>query len=173
MDIMELGAIGELVGGAAVLATLIYLAVQVTQSKRLALGASQRDVNNAFAVALDRMAEHRTLIINGIIDFEAMPKDDQYRFSFLMAPLVNHLDQALAMQHQGLETPESITFYADVVLAFLRCPGAAQWWEAARPFMGTPAGKYLDERLRRRESLPIRISEIPWFQPDDPRGEGA
>ncbi len=29
MDIMELGAIGELVGGVAVVVTLIYLAVQV------------------------------------------------------------------------------------------------------------------------------------------------
>ena len=29
MDIMELGAIGELVGGVAVLVTLVYLAVQV------------------------------------------------------------------------------------------------------------------------------------------------
>ena len=32
MDIMELGAIGELVGGVAVLATLIYLAIQVRQN---------------------------------------------------------------------------------------------------------------------------------------------
>jgi hypothetical protein len=31
MDIMELGAIGELVGGAAVLVTLVYLALQVRQ----------------------------------------------------------------------------------------------------------------------------------------------
>ena len=34
MDIMELGAIGELVGGVAVLATLVYLAVQVREGRR-------------------------------------------------------------------------------------------------------------------------------------------
>ena len=33
MDIMELGAMGELVGGGAVLATLAYLSVQVRQSR--------------------------------------------------------------------------------------------------------------------------------------------
>ena len=32
MDIMELGAIGELVGGVAVIATLIYLALQVREN---------------------------------------------------------------------------------------------------------------------------------------------
>ena len=31
MDIMELGAIGELVGGVAVIGSLIYLAIQVKQ----------------------------------------------------------------------------------------------------------------------------------------------
>ena len=34
MDIMELGAIGEMIGGSAVLVTLIYLAVQVSGSKQ-------------------------------------------------------------------------------------------------------------------------------------------
>ncbi len=34
MNIMELGAIGELVGGVAVLVTLVYLAVQVRQGRR-------------------------------------------------------------------------------------------------------------------------------------------
>ena len=33
MDILELGAIGELVGGAAVLVTLIYLAVQLRRTR--------------------------------------------------------------------------------------------------------------------------------------------
>ncbi len=34
MDIMELGAIGELVGGVAVIATLVYLAVQLSGSRQ-------------------------------------------------------------------------------------------------------------------------------------------
>ncbi len=34
MDIMELGAIGELVGGVAVIASLMYLGVQVRQNTR-------------------------------------------------------------------------------------------------------------------------------------------
>ena len=36
MDIMELGAVGELVGGVAVIATLVYLAIQLKQTNRIA-----------------------------------------------------------------------------------------------------------------------------------------
>ena len=35
MDIMELGAIGELVGGVAVIASLVYVGLQVRQSNAL------------------------------------------------------------------------------------------------------------------------------------------
>ena len=51
MDIMELGAIGELVGGVAVLATLIYLATQLRQLKQQNLLVSYQhtyDSVNAF-----------------------------------------------------------------------------------------------------------------------------
>ena len=45
MDIMELGAIGELVGGVAVLLTLIYLALQVGQNvKQLKVSSLQTAV---------------------------------------------------------------------------------------------------------------------------------
>ena len=43
MDIMELGAIGELVGGAAVLVTLIYLALQVRNSAQEQRVSSMRE----------------------------------------------------------------------------------------------------------------------------------
>ena len=44
MDIMELGAIGELVGGVAVIATLVYLAMQIRSSQKTALRATQNEL---------------------------------------------------------------------------------------------------------------------------------
>ena len=43
MDIMELGAIGELVGGIAVIATLVYLALQVRQGTQVARAQVQQE----------------------------------------------------------------------------------------------------------------------------------
>ncbi len=65
MDIMELGAIGEPVGGVAVLATLIYLAVQVRQNNEQAFRqnaialndsaqAGRRELTSMFVASVDR-----------------------------------------------------------------------------------------------------------------------
>ena len=48
MDLMELGAIGELVGGVAVLITLIYLALQVRHGNEIA----QDNASTVFAQAV-------------------------------------------------------------------------------------------------------------------------
>ena len=50
MDIMELGAIGELVGALAVVASLLYVGTQVRQSNRQARDAAARDVTTARVV---------------------------------------------------------------------------------------------------------------------------
>jgi hypothetical protein len=44
MDMMELRAIGELVGGVAVIASLIYVGLQVRQSNNLAQGAAELEM---------------------------------------------------------------------------------------------------------------------------------
>ncbi len=44
MDIMELGAIGELVGGVAVIGSLIYVGLQVRQGNRLARERAHEEI---------------------------------------------------------------------------------------------------------------------------------
>ena len=68
MDIMELGAIGELVGGVAVIATLIYLALQVRQnsdairwSNDCAQASSVQDSNCLYVRVLSQLSQDAEL----------------------------------------------------------------------------------------------------------------
>jgi hypothetical protein len=46
-----IGAIGEIIGAVAVIATLIYLARQIQQSNRIALAESEISLRNSFGIA--------------------------------------------------------------------------------------------------------------------------
>ena len=48
MDIMALGAIGELVGGVAVIATLVYLAVQVRHATESNIASTQAGIQSEY-----------------------------------------------------------------------------------------------------------------------------
>ena len=169
MEIVELGAIGELVGAVAVLATLLYLAAQVRQGTELARGASTREVNNAFREAVDGLADHRAEFLKGLHRFGSLSKDEQWSFAFLVSPLVACLEQTIAMRDQGLENSDTVETYGGVVVAMLREPGGREWWELAKHvYVGLAVFDYVDRRLRGEVEAPQPISAtVPWFEADE------
>ena len=172
MDIMELGAIGELVGGVAVIATLIYLAVQVRQNTDLAQGAAQRDLMNSFQANLDRIARDPVAWHKGLQEFDTSPNPDRLRFHLAFAPFINHLEQALRMLSRGLEAQDNVDIYGDICLSYLQEPGGKAVWEHTKPLFFPISRQYIERRLADPSSLPPRVSEsVPWFGSD--RGREA
>jgi hypothetical protein len=171
MDIMELGAIGELVGGVAVIATLIYLAVQIRQSTALAQGTAQRDLMNSFQLNLDRIARDPGVWHKGLQEFDTASNEECLRFHLAFAPSVNHLEQALRMLSRGLETQDNIDIYGDICLSWLQEPGGRAVWEHTKPLFFPMSRQYIERRLSDRGSLPPPVSEsVPWFaSADGPR----
>lgn len=168
MDITQLANLGEFVGGLAVVVTLIYLAVQVRESRRLAQSEAMRDISRDGWASLDGMATERDLVVACLQDFEARSQSEQYRFSFLLSPLFNNLDQALHMLQLGLETRDEVDRLGNICVALARETGGMQWWEIVKPFLSRQVDSYLQERLSQPATLPPKLSEaVRWFAPDE------
>ncbi|MFT4562833.1 MAG: hypothetical protein ACI9BW_002580 [Gammaproteobacteria bacterium] len=162
-----LGAIGELVGAAAVVLTLGYLAFQIRQSSALARAAAQREINNSFQSALAHMRDHLKLYQRGSVDFDSLSHEEQIRFEFTLAPILNHLDQVIRMYQQGLETKDNLDAYGTYCLAMLQAPGTRSWWERIKPYFVKETRDYLEKRLADPGSLPTAfIDALPWHSPD-------
>ena len=168
MDLMQLGAIGELVGGVAVVATLIYLALQIRQSREVALAVARRDTTALFQPNWDRVARRPELFQSGLEDFGALSRADQLHFTTMFAPFVNHLDQTLQMHSLGMETRENVETYGDIFLAFIQEPGGREWWETCRPFVVPAARHYIETRIAEGRMPPRMASVIPWLGAPEP-----
>ncbi len=168
MNIMELGAIGELVGGVAVIVTLVYLSVQVRQGTVLARASAQRETNAAFQSALAHLREEREVVRRGCVEFDSMSHQDQHCFELTVAPVLNHLDQVIRMHQQGLETQDNVEAYGTFCLAILQAPGARSWWERIKPYFVKETREYLERRFADPSSLPVSFVEaLPWHRLDD------
>ncbi len=92
MDIMELGAIGEMVGGVAVLATLIYLAVQVRQGNKTERAQAHRswtrEMNHAFFSPLQE-PEFANMVRRAGEDFASLSGDEQLAVSAFWAAIIS------------------------------------------------------------------------------------
>ena len=57
MDLAQLANLGEFIGGIAVLATLVYLALQVKQSRDVGVAVARQQTTAMFQSTWDRVAQ--------------------------------------------------------------------------------------------------------------------
>ena len=163
-----LGAIGELIGGVVVVFSLIYVGVQIKQSRALARATAQRDLYQSYQQYLYKISERPDLIRQGLHDFSSLSNSDAISFNMLMAPFINHLDQTIRMYKNGFETKDNVDLYGDICMSLLVTPGGRDWWEIQRHSFVIEGRNYIEERFGDPDSLPAPLHEtVPYWGPGD------
>ena len=108
MDIMELGAIGELLGGVAVIASLVFVGVQVRHSNRLAQGAAELEMGRMNMDYLRTGAEGDFAKIFSRCYFtpDKASLEEKQRFVWSYGRWL-HMIQAMYRQYQHGNLPEA------------------------------------------------------------------
>ena len=171
MNIMELGAIGELVGGVAVIGSLIYVGFQVRQSNALnraeSIRAFARDYNNFMMQVKD--PNFTDIWRRGSADFYSLSRTEQTQ---LHQVLLYHFMLGWA---DSLIDPTRSNEFAEFLdtgfAAVIRTPGFGQWWEQFKGLVQGLNPDYYD----RIEALdpPNMLEFIPWFAPENSELEDA
>ncbi len=131
MNIMELGAIGELVGGVAVIASLVYVGLQVRQSAaatRLATGAA---VNEGFTRAMESMFDQDSNILfrEGIVrGLDTLSPEDRFRFGTLIFTMYCHFETVYFQTKHDTTDFYVVNRLRAMVYWFQNTPGVRAWW---------------------------------------------
>ena len=170
MDIMELGAIGELVGGIAVIGSLIFVGLQVRQSNEMAKAEVMRAYIHAYNDQIlspiadpDRVQLYR----DGLNNFDALDRNSQAAFHSQLVKIFLLGQTNFLLQRQGM-VPEAMTHGVQRMDAsMIKIPALAHWWELTR---GVLVPEYVDHLEGLRDSLgdPAMIDALPWYGPDEP-----
>lgn len=177
MDIMELGAVGELVGGVAVVASLIYVGVQVRQnSHQLRQGneiqkaaAAREFARDCNAIMLHMMDPMRLdAFRNALGGFQGISKDQQAAAHLLLSSASVLAQTNTYLDHQSLADSGIVEPFNSFVAHMMRTPGGAEWW--------TDWGATYDDRFQRAiNALVTRMEDegertlfemAPWYSPD-------
>ena len=169
MDIMELGAIGELVGGVAVIASLIYVGMQVRQGNRLAqleavqvyMHAFNRDVlsplhDQAFGGTCRR----------GLNDFGRLKKEEQIAVHSLWLKVLFLGQTDFFLRRHGLIEEDFSAAIGEANVSLLKSPGASQWWALQAPQFHPEYVTHLNRHLEDYEG-PALTEYLPWYGPDE------
>jgi hypothetical protein len=168
MNIMELGAIGELVGGVAVIGSLLYVGLQVRQSNHQAKQRLEMERNEADR-QLARECSARiaqltdpgmsNLIRRGLHDFKGLNGDDQLRFDMWLSALSNPLN--LMFNRDLVEQPfarQWLVWFSSLV----KTPGGSEWWAEVRARHVSDFASRVDQ-LANDADVPAAADLGRWF----------
>ena len=134
MDLADLGSIGELVGGVAVIATLFYLAVQVRQNTTGSRNAAYDGTVATWTDVLRPLTENIELFRRGAAGTEKLDPSEALLFKYIMAQMFSYLESGFAKTRGGsLPDDEEWERVSRLLVWYLQCPGIGTvWWPETR-----------------------------------------
>ena len=166
MDIMELGAIGELVGGVAVIASLIFVGLQVRNSNAINRAESVRSFVRDYNTYLYKILENESVFRAGVNDFSGLAPGDQSKVHLLLlAQFMLGLGDSVASPTRS----DAFSSFIDSSIAI--APTAfPEWWNKFRSWPREVAPDYVTRIETLAPDAPRIAEAMPWFRPDDSEG---
>ncbi len=143
-----LGALGEFIGGIAVVISLVYVGLQIRQNSHSVRAASQiaiKQLSSAITAHLSAPDMAR-VYLEGLKDSSSLSPEDRVRFHSLMLSLFGTYEAAFFQSYYGTIPAELQDPASDQARFHLRQPGVKQWWESGGRRRFSP--KFVEELER-------------------------
>ena len=177
MDIMELGAIGELVGGVAVIASLLYVGLQVRQSneqskqrdhiERAESHRAQSRDGNALLLPLTN-PDLANVFRRGINDFTSLTNDEQGQLDSWLTMYTIHVESIEFVDEGGFIDSSLAERWFIFLASLIKSPGGALWWSTTKPRFHAAFVDRMDRLTSSADSPPAVTDATPWFSTDSP-----
>ena len=147
-----LGAIAELIASIAVLATLVYLAIQIRESTataREAILRSQTDRNMDNSKFMAGTPGMMDIYIRTMDDPESVTKEERWRFGSYMYGMFLDFQEAYHFNLSRRQKDYWWPFIEKNVLFYLSRPGGRAWWNSqGRNMLDQGFVNYVDKSLQ-------------------------
>lgn len=146
-----IGAVSELVGAAGVIASLLYLAIQVRASTRASAVEAKLESTrllNDFIDSLIQAPELNDLYLRGLADIESLSKTDYYRFSNMALKAFWFFSAGYFQHRMGTLGADDWHELRAVLQYWLRKPGCRVWWDRlGRASFGSEFREFVESEM--------------------------
>ena len=126
-----IGAVGEVVGAAGVIASLLYLAVQIRGDARARRAATVHEQSAAFQDLLRTLATDESLApvyLRGVRDLGSISDTELVRFSSVMGFMFRVFEEAYFQWKGGHLDGQAWHGFEAPISDMIAYPGVREWW---------------------------------------------
>lgn len=164
-----LANMAELVGGLGTIVALIYLALQVRHSNRIAKAASRQTLfdtfhNRAWETGTD--PELATLFAAGLMNWSSLSDLDKTRFTNMFNQFIANIENGIELHREGLVDEKTLQFIASAMAGCIQTPGGNDWWVShkERNFISEAVIEYVEGLIENPGiSIPPFSERLPYW----------
>ena len=163
------GALGEALGAAAVVATLVYLTKQIRHSNV----AAQTSAIQSFFVATDSIPQGLGALgevgRRGFADWDGLSASDKIAVAAYLCDVGSKIHMGFQLWNRGVLDDSIYESWEGTMVSMLLTRGGGEWWRTAKVLWPPDFQERMDERLGDESTLPPPWHDVmPWYRPDGP-----
>ncbi len=161
------GAIGEMLAAATVVASLLFVGYQLRQSQRAERAAGQRDLlkqGRAWYVSTRSSPEVFQTISELLEEYEEAAPEKQHVFDTWAFDYLLLTEQVLYMHDDEFVNASSREGFENLALSILSTPGGAQWWQRIQRVWNQDHVAHMNRLLQERHEIPRFDDLLPHFR---------
>ena len=157
MNIENLANYAEVIGGIAVLVSLIYLGFQVRSNTRSSLSQTNMMTHESLAnisLEIGKDAELSSLVRRGLLGYNELDVDERFQFLTLLTSLFRRYENVFYQNEKGLLENELWQGYSHSMTSYLNTDGGKQFWNFRKDSFSHSFGEFLEKSDHKEVFIP-------------------
>ncbi len=170
MNWEAIGAVGEIVGAIAVIATLIYLAIQVKDSVRASRSAAVTDATTAMQAFYHELGSNPQvsgLFLTGMTDPNSLSDEAQFQFLMLVHSGFLGFQRSFFLTQEGTLDVELRDSIGTAVRATNQLPGMHMYWRQRKSYFQPEFVRWIEDLLAREALTDMDLYQVQGSAPPD------
>jgi hypothetical protein len=143
LTLEDLGNLGDFIGGLAVIATLLYLAIQIRQNSRILRTSAEQTADPIAAIAnIAQSPENAAVYHRGIVNPNNLSEEERTHFYLLMASSFYVLHQGYRAYQLGTQTEDTWQWQSRALHFYSAQPGVREWWRKQGHTLFAPESEF-------------------------------
>ena len=150
MNIGELANYAAVVGGGAVIISLIYVAIQIRQNTAVVRTSNYADLSfkvSEFNQLIAENGELAEIYTRGTASYKELSEIEQIRFNMTISRLMQAVQAMFHLRQRGYIDSKLAQTNFDSVALFLAAPGLQEWWQDNKQWWESEFQHFVNEMI--------------------------
>ncbi len=147
MDLDQLGSIGSIISGIAVVISLIYLAMQIRQNTEAERTSTYQSIVSDFGFMNNNLAGNAELshmFVDALENYNKFDDEEKARISQMFFQIFRMFENMFYQQKKGYLDQDLWIGWKRLMLTYFARPGFQTWWEHRRVVYAEPFVEFLE-----------------------------